>query len=75
MGERFLFYFPTGLCVFPFLATTLHYCFSTLEALFSSAHLGVLGSDMENDFIFIPETCPKNEAESLTLFSQGPRIS
>lgn len=35
--------------VFVFL-TRFHYCFSTLKALLSSPQLGLLGSDMENDF-------------------------
>lgn len=40
MDEGFLFYFPTGLYSFIFLATSFNYCFSILKALFSSAHLG-----------------------------------
>lgn len=70
MGEKFLFYFPTGLYIFLFLPRRSYFCFSTLKALLSSTHTGVLGSDMENNFIFTLGLCPKNEAERLALFSQ-----
>lgn len=68
MVERFLFYFPTGLNFVLSWVASIHCCFSTLKTLLSSAQLGVLGSNIENDFLFTLGLCPKVKQKGWLCF-------